>query len=142
VSRKELEPLISKQSLIGDLGQKQTDSLDRYPSSEDVKNEIRGTCVDRNLYQVLGKHSKADKEDGDWIEFTWVDYILTTANTWKTPIHDFQMVIERPPADGREKQLVSFCWDGPVQKIDANRFSVQQKDFVPTKEMHVGFFRN
>lgn len=141
VSRKEIEPLIFKQPLKGDIGQKQTDSLDRYPSTEDVKNEIRGICVDRKLYEALGKPSKADKEDGDWVGFTWVDYILTTANTWKTPIRDFQMIIERPPTDGTRRNLVSFCWDGPVKKVDANHFLVQQKDFVPTKEMHVGFFR-
>jgi len=141
VSRKELEPLLFKQSLKADIGQRQTDSLDRYPSSEDVKNEIRGTCVDKNLYEALGRHIEPNKENGDWIEFMWVDYILTTANTWKTPIHDFQMIVERPPVDSIGKYLVTFCWDGPIQKIDTNRFSVQQKDFVPTKEMHVGFFR-
>jgi Domain of unknown function (DUF4424) len=141
VSRKTLEPLLFTHPLKTDIGQQQKDPLDRYPSGKDVENEIRGTCVDRNLYEALGKHMKSDRQDGDWMGFTWVDYILTTANTWKTPIHDFQMIVERPPADSNGGYLLSFCWDGPVQKIDANRFSVQQKDFVPTKEMHVGFFR-
>ena len=40
----------------------------------------------------------------------WVKYILTTANTWKTPIRDFELELEFP-----EGEYVSLCWDGNVE---------------------------
>jgi hypothetical protein len=67
----------------------------------------------------------------------WVDYILTTANTWHTPIHDFELVIEREP-----RELITFCWDGPVERISENKFRARIKDFVPNKELRVYFLTN
>ena len=31
-----------------------------------------------------------------YIFYTWVSYILTTANNWKTPIKDFYLILEKP----------------------------------------------
>jgi hypothetical protein len=70
------------------------------------------------------------------IEPVWVDFILTTANTWKRPIEDFTLIVERPDP----KFTVSFCWDGPVEKLDANRFQAHTTNFIPTKELHIGFY--
>jgi hypothetical protein len=84
------------------------------------------------------------------VPFDYVDFILTTANTWKTPIEDFTLIVNRPDAaksiasnptsstkwDG---SLVSFCWDGPVEKTDANHFTAHATNFVPTKELRIGF---
>jgi len=66
----------------------------------------------------------------------WVRYILTTANTWKTPINDFELIVERDPGE-----FVTFCWDGPVEKTGANTFRSQMKDFVPSKELTVYFLQ-
>ena len=68
----------------------------------------------------------------------WVDFILTTANSWKRPIEDFTLIVER--SDPRE--VVSFCWDGPVTKLDANRFQAHTTGLVPTKELRVGYYFN
>jgi hypothetical protein len=66
----------------------------------------------------------------------WVKYILTTANTWKTPIRDFELTVER-----QEGSYVSFCWDGPVKKSGPRTFKAAMKDFVPSRELTVFFFR-
>lgn len=66
----------------------------------------------------------------------WVRYILTTANTWKTPIHDFELVVEDDP-----DEFVSFCWDGPIEKFGANTFRARLKDFIPSKELTVYFLQ-
>jgi len=34
---------------------------------------------------------------------------------------------------------VSFCWDGPITKIDEDHFSVHIANLVPKKELRVGF---
>jgi hypothetical protein len=64
-----------------------------------------------------------------------VSYILTTANTWKTPIGEFELVVERP-----EGHAVSFCWDGKVEKVGPTTFSARATDFVPSRELSVYFF--
>jgi hypothetical protein len=70
------------------------------------------------------------------IEPVWVDFILTTANTWKRPIEDFTLIVER--TDPRD--TVSFCWDGPVEKLDANHFQAHAANLIPTHELRIGFY--
>jgi len=71
-----------------------------------------------------------------YIQPEWVDFILTTANTWKRPIEDFTLIVERT----NPEQTVSFCWDGPVEKLDANHFRAHTTNLIPTKELHIGFY--
>jgi hypothetical protein len=108
---------------------------------------LSDACLDPPLLAgiaaaIVKRQSKtADKDDATWIRLFWVDYILTTANSWKMPIQDFELIVEKP-ADQFDlgKTFVSFCWDGPVEKLDARRFSARKKDFVPKRELHIAFF--
>ena len=68
---------------------------------------------------------------------SWVDFILTTANTWKQPIEDFTLIVERPTPG----YLVSFCWNGDVEKIDSNHFRVHTTNLVPTDELRIGYYK-
>jgi hypothetical protein len=77
----------------------------------------------------------------------WVDYILTTANTWRTPIKEFELVVERRNPDfipGNDytarHYFVSFCWDGPVAQPDPDHFVARATNFVPAKELSIAFF--
>jgi hypothetical protein len=72
----------------------------------------------------------------------WVDFILTSANTWQSPIEDFTLIIERPKAEQGGRVLVSFCSPagGKVEKLDAEHFQVHLTNFFPTSELHIGFF--
>lgn len=67
---------------------------------------------------------------------TSVAYVLTTANTWKTPIRDFELVVEH-----REGEQVAFCWEGRVQPAGPRTLRSRLQDFVPGKELTVFFFR-
>jgi hypothetical protein len=71
-----------------------------------------------------------------YIQPVWVDFILTTANTWERPIEDFTLIVERT----NPEQTVSFCWDGPVEKLDVNHFRAHTTNLIPTKELHIGFY--
>ena len=75
----------------------------------------------------------------------WVDYILTTANNWKTPIKDFELLVERPKGETKRRSrfdtwYVSFCWDGDVSEIDSDHFLARKVNFVPKRELRVFFF--
>jgi hypothetical protein len=65
-----------------------------------------------------------------------VAYVLTTANTWKTPIRDFELVVEN-----RVGEQVAFCWDGRIQPAGPRTLRSRLADFVPAKELTVFFFR-
>lgn len=71
-----------------------------------------------------------------WFTVRWVNYILSTARSWKTPIPDFELIVEGPAAS-----LVTFCWDGRVEKVGESRFRAKAKDFVPSKELTVYFLQ-
>jgi hypothetical protein len=68
------------------------------------------------------------------IHSTWIEYILTTANSWKTPIADFELVIRKP-----KDEVVSFCWKGTVEQVDATTVRARARDFVPKEELTVHF---
>lgn len=120
-----------------------------------MAREIDSLCVDPSLgkkikeaeserwQEGVKRHeappSPVEAEDLD-VGVVWVEYILSTANFWKGPIKDFTLIVERPTAEGGPKYFVSFCWDGPVRRIDENHFEAHVSNFVPRKELHVGFF--
>lgn len=94
-------------------------------------------CVDAATMRTLQRKLSDPTASGSRSEsvvVSWVNYVLTTANTWKTPIEQFELVVERP-----ERALVSFCWDGKVEKMSPTRFRAMAKDFVPTAELTVLF---
>lgn len=114
--------------------------------STDVRTfvaEFPDACVDETLIRGLEARKKdcADaarrrgEVDRSMVFAAWVRYVLTTANTWKTPIRDFELVVERPEGRG-----VSFCWDGKVEKVSGTALSAKARDFVPAKDLGVYFF--
>ncbi len=106
--------------------------------------EIKSFCLDGPLRTTLQRI--ADGLDKDkTASYGYVDFILTTANTWKTPIEDFTLIVERSRRKNNRGEndlgdYVSFCWDGPVTKIDPDHFSAHTSNLIPRKELRIGFF--
>jgi len=88
-------------------------------------------CVNRKLKETL---RKAAMEGGYSSSSSWVNFILTSANTWKTPIEDFTLIVEGNP------EHMSFCWDGPVEKIDAAHVMARAVNFVPKRELAIVYY--
>jgi hypothetical protein len=65
--------------------------------------------------------------------------LLNLRRARKTPIEDFTLLIERQPTRGSDVNFVSLCWDGPIQKLDADHFSAHVSGLVPSKELRVGY---
>jgi hypothetical protein len=110
------------------------------PDPESAK-ALKGFCIDGRLRTTLQQIARSKDKDAPYF---YVDFILTTANTWKTPIEDFTLIVERPHMKASNSptlaNYVSFCWDGPVTKTDADHFSAHAVNFVPKKELSIGFF--
>ena len=100
--------------------------------------------IQRDLLAAYPPTRPDDLAETGGIEFRyeWVDFILTTANTWQQPIEDFTLIVERPQPDSSWRNLVSFCSpkNGKVEKLDADHFQVHLTNFIPTAELHIGFF--
>lgn len=95
----------------------------------------REACPEPPLAKAL-QSMASDPRTDDHGDMLWVQYILTTANTWKTPIRDFELSIEYP-----EGYYVSLCWDGKLEKAGPRQFRSVLKDFVPKRELAVYFIR-
>jgi hypothetical protein len=99
---------------------------------------VRKGCVDQALQKRLSPGTASG-----FVFVDYVDYILTSANTWKTPIKDFELVVDYSNAwsGSKDPVLPSLCRDGPIERADNTHLLVKQRDFVPKKEFVVYFFR-
>lgn len=111
----------------------------QYVQFSAMKEELKDACIDDATFNEIKKNVAMRKgRDGDTFVYpTWVNYILTTANTWQTPIKDFELIIQREKND-----LVTFCWDGPVENIGDGKFRADKSDFVPSKDLRIYFLKN
>lgn len=127
----------------GDAGYMDIDGL-VHPHTSGYNTTAEPGCPDeslrRSLTLAIQKRNMTDHIREGQLANTfcasWVRYILTTANTWQTPIRDFELVVERDPGE-----FITFCWDGPVEKTGANTFRARAKDFIPSKELTVYFLQ-
>jgi len=115
--------------------------MSHYSATDAEFAELNSFCPTPGLLHTLIQDQALAEKKDSLIGLQFVDFILTTANTWKTPIEDFTLNVERPPArdPSQDVNFVSFCWDGPVQKIDADHFSAHVSGLVPAKELRIGY---
>ncbi|MBS5991351.1 MAG: DUF4424 family protein [Acinetobacter baumannii] len=85
-------------------------------------------CMDKQFKQGL---KKAQAEHSP---FSALGYILTTGANWAKPIENFKLTIERDKGE-----LVSFCWDGKVNKISPTQFEMIKTKFVPKQNLDIIF---
>jgi hypothetical protein len=117
----------------------------------DPLKQISAPCTDPTFEVKLRAeqemYSKAHRgETLPLTEVSWVKYILTTANTWKTPIKDFELVVESPEPTGQIPQPkylgTRVCWDGKVRPADKSHLVAKRFNYIPTSELAVYFFED
>jgi len=115
----------------------------RPGQANDVKL-LNGFCSDPAFLRgAVTRLDALDEHTGRFAFPQWVDFILTSANTWRQPIEDFTLIVERgKPQAGMGLRFVNFCspQNAPVTKLDANTFQVHLTNFVPQSELRIGFF--
>jgi len=112
--------------------------LKDYGADNPTLPELRSVCLDEPLRQQL-INMPFRKDDGTLRSMQYVDFILTTANTWKQPIGDFTLLVNRPTG-ADDPKMISFCWAGPVSKVSANQFKATATDLIPKSEVRIGYF--
>jgi hypothetical protein len=103
-----------------------------------ILNELKAVCLNEGLRHNLESASVHSKEGYGFIQY--VDFILMSANTWKQPIVDFTLFVEKPPAEKYNREVVSFCWPGPVEKVGPDLFKATAINLIPQRELKIGFF--
>lgn len=115
------------------------ENLNPYPKSREWN--LVSACVPPEIRRKFNQHVSSNRDN--LIIAEWVQYILTSANTWKKPIKNFELVLNLDiPANWlrQNRFFISFCWDGPVKKTDRNTYKAIKKDFVPDRDLTVYFF--
>ncbi|MGA3372242.1 MAG: DUF4424 family protein [Terracidiphilus sp.] len=113
--------------------------------------ELAGFCADQPFLNALAgplRESESQAKTAQERLYAgvayphWVDFILTSANTWQRPIEDFTLIVERPKPEHGGRVLISFCSpaNGKVEKLDGDHLRVHLTNFVPVSELHIGFF--
>lgn len=118
--------------------------------SEEDFEPLMSFCPDPSILRgAIHTLEQEPADSGFYTSLQWVDFILTSANTWKKPIEDFTLIIERgKPVDGYGRpiagvrRVVSFCSpeNSEVKRIDPEHFAVHLTNFIPKSELHIGFF--
>jgi hypothetical protein len=110
---------------------------------DDIKF-LNSFCPDPPLLRsAIHSIENVPAESGPYAYPRWIDFILTSANTWKQPIEDFTLIVERGRSEVENAHtLVSFCTpqNAVVEKLDADHFQVHLTNFIPASELHIGFF--
>jgi hypothetical protein len=111
---------------------------------------LEGLCPDPQLLSgMIAQIQAGGPGFGQYAHPHWVDFILTSANTWKQPIEDFTLIVDRgKPEEEHTRTYVSFCpiqnasapQDAHIEKLDANTFQVHLTNFIPQSELRIGFF--
>ena len=86
------------------------------------------TCVDKPTGRAITRILKPQNGGTGYV----IDYVVTTANTWKGPIGRFRMTVDK----GNAKNIVSFCGDG-VKKTGPTTFTLERRNYRPEREIKV-----
>jgi hypothetical protein len=107
-----------------------------YPLQDQFAREITNACVDAGLKKALAQAIT----EREYVEMAWVDYILLTANNWKRPIKNFELIVEKNSREDYPTHFVSFCWEGKVEHLRQGGFRATATNFVPKADLHIAFF--
>ena len=91
-------------------------------------------CIDAPTQRALGRllHPPTKAEYPGTGNAVLLDYVLTTANTWKGPINRFHLTIDK----GRAGNVLSLCIDG-IRKTGPTTFEVDKTNFRPEHDLRL-----
>ncbi len=91
-------------------------------------------CIDAGTQQAIKKrlHPAEGSEFSGTGTALYLDYVLTTANTWNGPIDTFHLTLDK----GQPRNVLSLCIDG-LRKTGPTTFEVEKKDFRPDQDLRL-----
>ena len=101
----------------------------RYPSGQGSADYFKPYCLTDQFWNTARERNSQLFYDSKKIKF-----ILKTANAWRKPIGEFNLMIER----NDPQSLVSLCMDG-IKKISPTLFKSTKTNFIPDKDIDLFF---
>ena len=109
-----------------------TDRVSGSPDRLSPSNaDLTPFCIDQGTWRAIAR--KGTNAHPVAIGHT-LEYIVQTARSWKGPIRDFTLIIDKLRPDA----VVSLCADG-IKKTGPTTFEVKRRDFVPDSDIAVLF---
>jgi hypothetical protein len=65
------------------------------------------------------------------------DYILSTANTWKGPIGQFHLTLDKLDPNA----VLTLCWKGALKKTGPTTFEFSARNFAPAQDIHLAVLK-
>ena len=103
--------------------------------SDSVRAAVRRHCVDRRFLDAV-RRGAARAGHGSAFDELRVGYILRTGASWRAPIRDFRLVVDK----GDPRNLLSFCGEG-VRRLDASRFEIRRRNWRPDRDLDILIMR-
>lgn len=103
--------------------------------SDSVRAAVRRYCVDRRFLDAV-RRGAARAGHGSAFDELRVGYILRTGASWRAPIRDFRLVVDK----GDPRNLLSFCGEG-VRRLDASRFEIRRRNWRPDRDLDILIMR-
>lgn len=88
----------------------------------------RAVCVDLPTERAITNALRPQQGGSGHV----IDYILTTANSWKGPIGHFRMTVDK----GNPRNIVSLCGNG-VRKTGPTTFVLEANRFRPVQDVKI-----
>ncbi len=106
---------------------KQTD-IDTYQ-----RELIDNYCIDAGTQKAIRNrlHTPGAEFSGAGMAL-YLDYVLTTANTWNGPIGTFHLTIDK----GHPRNVLSLCING-IRKTSPTTFEIEKKNFRPDRDLRL-----
>jgi hypothetical protein len=107
--------------------------------NEKERRDISAFCPTKQQLQKLDMllAKKENINPYGQVPGTVVEYILTTANSWKDGIRDFKLKVHTRSKD----EIVALCFPAKIHRVSENLYEAQVKKFKPTNELSI-FFGN
>lgn len=95
---------------------------------------IREYCIDAFTRKGIVKrlHPPGRGEMAGTGMAVFLNYVLTTANTWHGPIGKFHLTIDK----GKPSSILSLCLDG-IRKTGPTRFEIVRENFRPENDLRL-----
>ena len=110
-----------------------------YLNDELKKNYCIDEATEKAINAAQAKADSGPKNEFgfsvNYIGLSFLDYILTTANTWSGPIGTFRLTLDK----GSEQNLTSLCMDG-IKKSGPRTFAIEKTNFSPKEDIRIVFF--
>ncbi|MBL9011000.1 MAG: DUF4424 family protein [Alphaproteobacteria bacterium] len=104
-----------------------------WPSDPNADDKAK-YCIDEGTGRAIKAALPSDPEAGGAHPGTAfnIQYVLTTAKTWKGPIGTFRLTLDK----GKPENVLSVCMDG-LTKSGPTSFTVEKTNYTPDKDLDI-----